>query len=74
MGWLTGLREVSSSFRELPNFIPSGRAISLSTISDDIKLAETQRIEPLVGVLHKADAGLVRKLDGVVGKYVFFED
>ena len=43
------------------------RAFLLSTISDDIRARRTQRIESLVGVLHNAIAGLVRKLDGVVG-------
>ena len=35
--WLTGLREVSSSYGELPNFIPTRWAFPLSTISDVIK-------------------------------------
>ena len=35
--WLTGLREVLSSFGELPNFIPVRWVFPLSTISNVIK-------------------------------------
>ena len=66
--WLTGPRELSFSLgssRIL--YSRARRAFSLSTISDDIRARRTRRIESLVGVLHKADAGLVRTLDGVVG-------